>query len=154
MDENQTCEELTVNNFEELLTDLSKKDKKKYQFILRAGKSYQDLLFTLYSKIWDSETKPSSWKKTVCHQLYKGKGDKRQFSNQRFIHTKEDIPKAFEQIVVKKARSKLVKSCTKFQIGAIPGHQAAEHLYVIKCIISYYKSNDAMLILQCFDIKK
>ena len=58
MEENQTFEELTVNDFEELLKDLSKKDKKKYQFI-------QDLLFTLYSKIWDSETKPSSWKKTV-----------------------------------------------------------------------------------------
>ena len=65
MEENKTCEELTLNDFEELLKDLSKKDKKKYQFILRAGKSYQDLLFTLYSKIWDSETKPSSWKKTV-----------------------------------------------------------------------------------------
>ena len=92
--------------------------------------------------------------KTVCHQLYKGKGEKKDFGNQRFIHTKEDIPKAFEQIVINKAKPKIVQHCTKFQIGSIPGHQPAEHLFVMKSIIALYEEQDKMLILQCYDIKK
>ena len=152
----QSSEEikLTEEDFKNLLKHLSGKNKGKYQFIIKAGKSYQNLLFELFKKIWESERKPDSWKNTMCHQLYKGKGEKKEFCNQRFIHSKEDIPKAFEQIVISKAKPKIVKNCTKFQIGAIPGHQPAEHLFTIKSIISYFKMKDAVLILQCFDIRK
>ena len=139
---------------EKLLKQLSNKNKDKYQYILKAGKSFHNLLFLLYRKVWDSEVKPSSWKKTVCHQLFKGKGEKKEFGNQRFIHTKEDIPKAFEQIVITRAKPAIIKHCTKFQIGSIPKHQPAEHLFTIKSIISYYQILGIMLILQCYDIKK
>ena len=94
------------------------------------------------------------WENTVCHQLYKGKGEKQDFSNQRFIHTKEDVPKGFEQIVINKAKPIMVKNCSKYQIGAIPGHQPAEHLFTIKSIISYFKRHNAVLFLQGFDIRK
>ena len=76
--------------------------------------------------------------------------EKKDFGNQRFIHTKEDIPKAFEQIVINKAKPKIVQNCSKFQIGSIPGHQPAEHLFVIKSIIALYQEQDKMLILQCY----
>ena len=48
----------------------------------------------------------------------------------------------------------MVKNCSKFQIGAIPGHQAAEHLFTIKSVINLYQKAGKPLILQCFDIKK
>ena len=146
--------ELTEEDFAALLKQMSKKNKDKYQFILKAGKSYHYLLFGLYKKVWKTETKPASWKKTMCHQLYKGKGEKKDFCNQRFIHTKEDVPKGFEQIVINKSKPLMVQNCTKFQIGAIPGHQPSEHLFTIKSIISYYRSSNRPLFLQCFDIKK
>ena len=76
------------------------------------------------------------------------------FSNQRFIHSKEDVPKAFEQIVINKSKPKIVSNCTKFQIGSIPGHQAAEHLFTIKSIISYHAYKDVPLIFEAFDIMK
>ena len=152
--EEHEIDELTETDFRNLIKQLTKKNKEKYQFILKAGKSYQNLLFQLYRKVWNSETKPTCWKKTVCHQLYKGKGDKKEFSNQRFIHTKEDIPKAFEQIVINRAKHEMVKNVSKYQIGAIPGHQPAEHLFTIKSIISFYNSNNVPLIFQGFDIRK
>ena len=105
-------------------------------------------------KVWKTETKPTTWKKTMCHQLYKGKGEKKDFCNQRFIHTKEDVPKGFEQIVINKSKPQMVQNCTKFQIGAIPGHQPSEHLFTIKSIISFFRSSNHVLFLQCFDIKK
>ena len=147
-------EELTKDDFEDFLKQMTKKNKDKYQFILKAGNSYQNLLFELYKKVWKTETKPTSWKKTLCHQLYKGKGEKKDFCNQRFIHTKEDVPKGFEQIVINKSKPHMVQNCTKFQIGAIPGHQPAEHLFTIKSIISFFRSSNRPLFLQCFDIKK
>ena len=56
------------------LKQIAKKSKEKYQFILKAGKYYHDALFALYRKVWETESKPSTWKNTTCIQLLKGKG--------------------------------------------------------------------------------
>ena len=87
-------------------------------------------------------------------QLYKGKGDKSDFGNQRFIHIKEEIPKSFEHIVVTKMKPIIIKYVSKYQIGAIPGHQASEHLFTLKSVISLYISLGIPSILFCYDIAK
>ena len=103
---------------------------------------------------WDSETKPSVWENTIAHQLYKGKGEKSQLSNHRFIHTKDEVPKSFEHILITKAKPKIVAGCTKFQIGAIPKHQSQEHLFTLKSVMELYESLKIALILQLFDLGK
>ena len=113
--------ELTKDDFQKLLKQLSRKHKEKYQFILKAGNSYHYVLFILFKKIWETERKPASWKEKMCHQLYKGKGSKNEFSNQRFIHSKEDFPKAFEQLVISKAKPNVIENCTQFQLEPFPG---------------------------------
>jgi hypothetical protein len=82
--------------------------------------------------------KPSSWLNTTCVQLYKGKGRKDDCNSRRFIHTKEETPNGFEQIVINKDKPTLIKNCYEYQIGAIPGHQAAEHLYTKKSIMALF----------------
>ena len=94
------------------------------------------------------------WENTTCIQLYKGRGRKDDFNNQRFIHTKDEIPKGFEYILINKVKPTMIQSCTKYQIGAIPGHQAAEHIFTIKSIMSLFNEAGQPLILQCFDLKK
>ena len=136
------------------LKQIAKKNKDKYQFILKAGKLYHDALLALYRKVWETESKPSKWKNTTCIQLYKGKGRKDDFNSQRFIHMKEEEPKGFEYLVMNKVKPIMVKNCSKFQIGAIPGHQAAEHLFTIMSVMTLYQQAGKPLILQCFDIKK
>ena len=91
---------------------------------------------------------------TTCIQLYKGKGKKDDFNSQRFIHTKEETPKGFEQIVINKVKPTMIRNCSKYQIGAIPGHQAAEHLFTMKSIMALFQKDGKPLILQCFDLKK
>ena len=118
------------------LKQIAKKSKEKYQFIQKDGKYYHDALLALYRKVWETESKPSTWKNTTCIQLYKGKGRKDDFNSQRFIHMKEEEPKGFEYLVMNKVKPIMVKNGTKFQIGAIPGHQAAEHLFTIKSVIN------------------
>ena len=55
----------------------------------------KEILFTLFSLIWSTEVKPEQWRKTTIIQLFKGKGERDEFGNQRNIHTKMDIPKFF-----------------------------------------------------------
>ena len=95
-----------------------------------------------------------SWEKSNSTILYKGKGSKNDFGNRRFIHSKDQIPKCFESLVIEKAKPKIVQQCSKFQIGGLPGHQAAEHLFTLKSIISLFLSQGKPLILTCFDLKK
>ena len=70
--------------------------------------------------------------------MYKGKGDATDLNNQRNIHVKSYLPKAFETGVVNKSKTKIVEKCSKFQIGALPGHRPQEHLFVLKSTISLY----------------
>ena len=153
-EENEDGNTITDEDFATFLKQITKKNKEKYQFILKAGKSYKKVLLALYRKVWDSETKPSMWKKTTCIQLYKGKGKQDDFNNQRFIHTKDEIPKGFEQILINKVKPSLISNCSKFQIGAMPGHQAAEHLFNIKSMMALYKVAGKCLIIQCYDLRK
>ena len=68
--------------------------------------------------------------------------------------SEEEEPKGFENILFNKVKPRLIQNCSKFQIGAIPGHQAAEHLFTIKSVMSLYQKDGKPLILSCFDLKK
>ena len=147
-------EKFTDEDFKSLMKNLKTKNKEKYPFILRAGTDYIRIIYSLFQKIWESESKPEQWDKTVAHQLFKGKGKPTWFKNQRFIHTKEENPKAFEHVIMAKAKPKIIDGCSKFQIGALPKHRSQEHLFTLKSTIGWYASLDKPLVLQLFDISK
>ena len=86
-------------------------------------------------------------------QLYKGKGNKSEFCNQRFIHTKEEIPKFFEHILTHKIKPKITENCSKFQIGSISKHQASVHLFSLKSLIGLASIMNIAIIINVFDIR-
>ena len=145
--------EFSEELFEKSLSEL-KKNKQKYEFILKGGKSLKDILFSLFSLIWSSEVKPDQWRKTLIIQLYKGKGERDEFGNQRNIHTKLDIPKFFGHTVMHHAKEIIIKNMTKFQIGTKTGHRAQEHLFTMKSVISLYMKHDMPMVVQLYDISK
>ena len=103
------AEELTGKDYQDMLKKMKKKKADKYKFTLNGGDSYQNALFCLYKKVWSTEEKPLVWEKTSCTMLYKQKGSRNEFSNQRFIHSKDEIPKGFESLVMEKAKPKIRK---------------------------------------------
>ena len=115
-----THESLSYQLFEETLKHLKKNKSEKYKFIIKSGPEYKEALFKLFQLVWNKEEKPDQWNKDFIIQLYKGSGPKDQFKNLRNIHTKADIPKFFENMVLNAAKSKIVSGTSKFQIGAIP----------------------------------
>ena len=54
---------------------------------------------------------------------------------------------------MEKAKPFILQNCSKFQIGAIPGHQPAEHLFTLKSVIGLFEEEKKTIILQCFDLK-
>ena len=98
--------------------------------------------------------RPLEWLNTRIIQIYKGKGDSADLNNHRNIHTKEYLPKTFETIFVEKSKAKIVEKCSKYQVGAMPGHRVQEHLFTIKSIMSYYNWIDKALILNLWDLSK
>ena len=129
--------DLTEEMFEGSLKELSIKKKDKYSFILNGGEDLKKAVFALFKKVWESEIKPESWKKTTIVQLYKGKGDKRSFTNQRNIHTKPEITKVFGHLVMSQIKDRILSNMSKFQIGTKTGHRVQEHLFTLKSIAAY-----------------
>ena len=119
--------ELSIAMFDGALRRLSLKNPKKYEFILKGGKSLIDALFYLFQKVWSSENIPAGWKKSSIVQLYKGKGSTVDLNNYRNIHTKEDIRKVFGEIVTYEVKNIIPERLSKFQIGAMAGHRPQEH---------------------------
>ena len=145
---------LNFSDFENRLKLVQKKGKSKYDFILKSGEAYKRIIFELFDKIWTTEMKPQQWRNTMIVQIHKGKGDLCSFDSQRNIHTKLDLPKLFEGIVVDRSKEKIIQKCSKFQIGGIPGHRPQEHLFTAKSIISLYSFLDTPLFLQLYDLSK
>ena len=152
--EDNNEEELLTEAFDNRLKIVQMKAKDKYKFLINSGEAFKKCVYKLFEKIWDQERKPQQWRDTIIVQLFKGKGESSDYNNQRNIHTKEDLPKLFEGIVVDKSKAKLVKKCSKFQIGGIPGHRPQEHLFTAKSVISLYNHLDIPLFLQLWDISK
>ena len=85
-----------------------------------------------------TEKIPEGWKKSTLVQLYKGKGSSSDLTNYRNIHTKSDVRKLFGEIITYEIKSRAIENVSKFQIGALPGHHAQEHIFTMKSGISYY----------------
>ena len=123
-DDSNKEEEFKQSDFDERLNKVAKKCGDKYKFLVKSGNGFKNCIFRLFNQVWKDEEKPQQWRNTIIIQLYKGKGESFEFNNQRNIHTKEDIPKLFEGIVVNKSKQKMIEKCSKYQIGGIPKHRS------------------------------
>ena len=143
-------EELTLDMFNKSLREVCKKKGKKYEFILNAGYDLKNSLFFLFKRVWEEEKIPRTWKKSTLLQLFKGKASFQDLKNHRSIHMKEDYAKLYGHIVVNIAKDIMMKNMSPFQIGAIKGHRAGEHIYVLKSMMQLYETcNRPMIISYC-----
>ena len=131
-----------------------KKKGSKYSFILKAGKNFMNCIGQLWTKTWACEEKPNQWRDTKIIQLYKSKGLKEDLDNIRNIHTKNEVSKGFDQLVVNKSKARMIQKCSKFQIGAIQGHRPQEHIFTLKSMMAYYEMLHQPLIIQVYDLSK
>jgi hypothetical protein len=70
--------------FKKVVLKFKKNNKTNYDFLIRTGERFKEAVF------------PNSFDITTLHQIYKGKGRKEVWSNSRYIHSKEWLPRLSE----------------------------------------------------------
>ena len=133
---------------------LKKKSGGKFDFIIKAGNSYISALHKLYEVVWKTGRKPDKWRDSVLIQLWKGKGDKADLNSRRHLHTRDQTQKYFGHMVITAAKPNILKEISPFQIGAIPGHRAQEHLFTLKSVMAIKEKNNTARALQLLDLSK
>ena len=104
-----------------------------YDFLLKSGKNYQEVMFQFCKRMIEDEDFPISFRKTILYMIWKQKGPAEILKNNRFIHMKESfLPRTCEALVVGKMKECILQSSSKFQVGGQPGHSSEEHIFSIK----------------------
>jgi exonuclease III len=145
---------ITKDEFDDLIKKLEKKNKRSYDFLLKAGETFKTVVFKLCRRLIEAETFPARFFETVLHQLWKKKFPKEDLSNHRFLHIKDWLPKCCEALVVTKMKPEILKAGTMYQIGGLPNHRVEEHLIVVKAIIGRSMETDDGAIVELIDIEK
>ena len=141
------------NDFKNVVDKMRKKKKKTYDFLVNSGMFFQKEVFRLCLRMIQEEKFPVSFDLTTLHQIYKGKGLREELGNNRFIHSKEWLPRTCDFLVVEKIKQCIVKETSKFQIGGIEKHRPQEHLFSVKSVLAMYSENDEDIIFQLYDIQ-
>ena len=148
-------DELPEDPFDKTLKQISEKPGNKYEFIKKAGYSYIQALYQLFSTVWKTEKIPNKWHESTLTQLFKpGKKDVTNLNNFRHIHNRQELSKFFTLMVINIAKEKILKNMSKYQIANRPGHRSSEHIFAVKHAISYYREQKKPLILSSFDLEK
>ena len=121
-------DELPIDTFMKVFSELSKKPGLKYKFITKAGKSLHKAVLNLFQIVWKTENLPKGWQESTLIQLKKGKMEDNDLQDIRHIHDRAELGKYFSHIVMTEAKPKLFENMLKFQIACRPGHRPSEHL--------------------------
>ena len=148
--------EANYDTFKYLLSKFKRSGKQNYDFLIRAGESFQTVVFLFCKRLIKEEKFPSSFRETVLHQIFKGgKGRREILADNRFVHCKTWLPRITEGLVVEDGlKQALVSESSVYQIGGQPGHRPEELIFVMKSIIGKYRSENNQIILQSFDFEK
>lgn len=150
--QNNDEERFDDEDFQKALKRFAAKNKNCYSFLTKAGKDFQEATKILLQRIWETEDIPKAWEFTLLIMLYKGRGLKEIMDNNRFIHSKDWMPRLFEDLVVDKMKPKVQEKTTKFQIGGMKGHRSTEHLFSVKSVLAYYAMIQQPIILSALTL--
>ena len=102
----------------------------------------------------EEEQFPRSFDNTTLHQIYKGKGKREVLSNNRYIHSKDWLPRTAEALVVDNMKDTILRGSSPYQIGGQAKHRPQEHIFSMKSMMDKYRMEGKVLLLQAYDISK
>ena len=87
----------SLETFFELLKKFKMSGKRSYDFLTKAGKKFQLVIFKFCQNMFSEEKFPKEFQETILNMIFKG-GNKRKevLSNNRFIHCKYWFPRVAE----------------------------------------------------------
>ena len=85
MEDDKEPLEINHDDFIKVIEKFGKKSTKTYDFLIKAGKKYQDALFSLCKRIIDQEDVPDSFRRTTLYMIWKRKGPMNILKNNPFL---------------------------------------------------------------------
>ena len=148
--------EVDEKTFEEVVSKFKNSGKKNYDFLTKAGKNYQQAVYLICKRMIEEENFPATFRETVLHMIFKGgKGKREELCDNRFIHSKQWLPRLVEAMVVQGGlKAPLVDASSIYQIGGQAGHRPEEMVFAIKSLIAKYRAEKKPVILQLYDLEK
>ena len=155
MEDKQNDEEYEISeeDFSAFLKKFQSKKSATYDFITKAGLSFQLAILKLCRRLIKEETFPSRFNITTLIQLPK-KGSAQELDDRRFIHTKEWLARLVEALTVQPMKAEIFAAGTKYQIGGCPGKRTVFNLFVVKSNIALKLLMGGGVILTLLDLVK
>ena len=148
--------QISKDTFNMTISKFKRSRKRNYDFLVKAGKGFQNSVLKFCKVMIEEEKYPESFKKTTLHMIFKGgRGRKEKLSDSRFIHSKNWFPRTAKACLVEEGmKRQLIDGSSIYQIGGQPGHRSEEHVFSLKLIIAKYRSQGKLVIIQTSDIAK
>ena len=150
----ESLEPIKIEEFIEVLEQLTKVKKKVYNDLLLAGPKFKVAVYMLMQQIYLTEQIPRSFKKTVLMPLYKGKGSRRDLANHCFLHLKNWGGKVFEKLIMKKVNARVRCATPPLPQGGQPDGSTIDHLVETMTIIKSRMKRRKACVLTLMDVKK
>ena len=127
-------------------------DKIPNEIFIEANKKTREILREVIAKVHKSEEIPHSWEEGEIIRIYKGKGQKEKYSNERWITLARNIGKVYERIINERVKKEV--NMTKAQAGVKPGCSTVDHLIVLKQTIKEIRDKGMTAYIIFLDVQK
>ena len=147
--------EANSDTFVFMIGKFKRSRKKSYDYLTKAGRSFQNTVFKFCVRMFEEEKFPRKFQNTILHMIYKGVGRKSVLSQNRFIHCKDVWARCAEGLVVEDGlKTPLLEGSSIYQVGGQPGHRSEELVFVFKSVIAKYRMENKLVVVQFYDISK
>ena len=144
----------SMETYKKVVKKFDKSKKRNYDFLIKTGDKFKQAVFMLCKRMLMDEEFPVVFDNTTLFQIYKGKGKREILANNRYIHSKDWLPRLAEGMAVEEMRNVILDGSSPYQIGGQPGHQPQEHIFTVKSILAKYEAEGELVMLQAYDISK
>ena len=97
--------EASIDTYRKMIDKFKRSKKRNYDFLTKAGKEFQEMVFKFCQKMFEKEEFPRDFQDTTLHMIFQGGiGKKREsLDANRFIHSKGFFARAAEGLIVEDA---------------------------------------------------
>ena len=124
----------------------------KNEMLKRGDDPMVDLIYPAVRAFWREERVLDQWNIGMITNVWKGKGDREKMENQRGITVSITVGTIPEEII--NNRMTEVIEFTQAQAGGRKGACTADHIFIIRGIISLAKKLKRNIIITFYDVKK
>ena len=146
-------DEIPWEIFLKVIEKVTRQRKSCFRDIIKSGRGYKFALFHLLNRMYRFEELPEVSALTYLTRIWKGKGNREDLANSRFIHNREPVTKLYEKCVVEIVASKINAATPQAQAGSRRGRSTRDQMLKLVILQKFYESQSRPLPILLVDVK-